>query len=122
MFRRLFAAALLTSALVVSAPHPGTAQVSGVAFAALRDGDIFANFIGPWRITLTGMDINYSVVCYDTSERRKLGGVVVASIPDGSSLADIRTFATTAVVNFCQSQGLTVPRGAVVLPQVILGQ
>ena len=121
MIRRLTIAAVLLVALA-SAPHSSSAQVQGVAFAALHDGSVFEGFFGPWRITGTGMDINYSVLCYSTSDRRKVGVEAIASIPDGSTLLDIRTIATTAVVNACGAQSVTVARGAVVLPAINLGQ
>lgn len=99
-------------------------QVTGVAFASHLSGNPQEGFIGPWRGTATGMDIAYAVLCYDTTQtpRQKRGGEAIASIPDGATLGDIRTISTTAIVNLCAEQGITVNRGAVVLPQVILGQ
>jgi len=100
----------------------GHAQVSGVALAALATGQPLAGFIGPWRSTATGVDILYVILCYDTVTREKRMSEVVASIPDGSSLATMRTIATTAVVDGCDNMGITVPRGAVILPAIQLGQ
>jgi hypothetical protein len=120
---------VLSVAIIVtlaSFPHPGQAQVSGVAFAALT-GDILIEdgtiFHGPWRVTATGIDIRYWVVCIDTNDdNHKVPGQVVASVPNGSTLAQIRTIAATAVSNFCAAGNITVPLGAVILPAVQFGQ
>lgn len=114
----LVAFAVLAS---VSVPR---AQVTGVAFAALGQGDIIEGFIGPWRPTPAGMEIAYAVLCYDTTEipRRKVGNHISVAIPDGSTLADMRVLATTAIVEVCAASGVTVPRGAVILPAITLGQ
>lgn len=119
---RKLIAGLALIGLLVTTPTPGSAQVAGVAFAALHAGSVFDGYFGPWRITATGMDINYAVLCYSTSERRKVAVEAVASIPDGTSLANIRVLSTTAIVDACAEQGLTIPRAAVVLPAVQLGQ
>ena len=122
MKRFLKRSALVAFVVLASVSAPG-AQVSGVALAALAaQGDPFSGFFGPWRLTATGIDIAYYVICYDTAERRKAANLVTAEIPDGSSLADIRTITTTAIVAECAAQGVTVPRTAVILPAVQLGQ
>lgn len=123
MLKRSIAALSLLGLLLLTPTYTG-AQVTGVAFVAYGQGNIFEGFIGPWRPTPAGMDISYTVMCYDTIQtpRRRVGGEVIASIPDGSTLANIRTLSTTAIVDACAAQGVTVPRGAVLLPQVINGQ
>lgn len=113
---------LLALALVAALAPIGHAQVTGVALAALSTGQPLAGFIGPWRATQTGVDILYTILCYDTITREKRMTEVVVSIPDGSSLAQMRTLATTTVVESCASLGITVNRGAVLLPAIQLGQ
>jgi hypothetical protein len=116
-------AGLALLALVLLTPTHGSAQVSGVAFAAFAESfGPFSGFVGPWRLTATGLDIKYIAVCYSLTERRKVVAEAVAAIPDGSTLAQLRTLSTTAVVEACADQGITVPRGAVLLPAVQLGQ
>lgn len=121
MIRRLTIAAALALALL-SAPHPGQAQVSGVALAALSSGDIFNGFFGPFRPTATGIDLKYVVLCYDTITRQKTPRAVEVAIPDGSSLLTMRTLSTTAIVEGCAEYGITVSRGAVLLPSLQFGQ
>lgn len=118
MLKRLSLIALVVLGSL-SAP---SAQVSGVALAALGEGSVFDGFFGPWRITPTGIDIQYWILCYDVAERRKVAGAVNVAVPDGSSLADIRILATTGIVDACAAQGISVNRGAVILPAVQLGQ
>ena len=121
--RRLTAGGVLL-ALALTVPTYTGAQVSGVAFASHSNGSILEGFIGPWRPTPAGMDIQYVVLCYDTLQtpRKKVGGEVTVAIPDGTTLGGIRVLSTTAIVNACADQGVTVPRGAVILPAVQLGQ
>ena len=118
--RRLLAAAVLT-VLALTTPTPGSAQVSGVALAALSGGDAWNGFFGPFKPTPTGVTIKYVVLCYDTATREKFPRDVDVPIPDGSTLAQMRTLATTAVVDGCAEYGVTVPRGAVLLPSIQFG-
>jgi hypothetical protein len=114
---------LILASAIALASYTGTqAQVSGVALAALGTGNPLAGFIGPWRATATGVDILYTILCYDTVTREKRISETFASIPDGSSLATMRALATTAVVDECAQGGIIVPRGAVLLPSIQLGQ
>ena len=119
--RRLLAAAVLT-VLALTTPTPSTAQVNGVAITDLIQGDVLEGFIGPFRPTATGVDFNYIALCYSTATREKRMTYVLATVPDGSSLAQLRSLVTTAVVDACAVQGITVPRGAVLLPAVQFGQ
>lgn len=121
MLRRLTVAAILAVALL-SAPTYTGAQVSGVALAALSSGDIFNGFFGPFRPTATGIDLKYVVLCYDTGTRQKAPRLVEVFIPDGSTLTDLRTRSTTAIIEGCAEYGITVPRGAVLLPALQFGQ
>lgn len=124
-------AALALAAALLSTPMPGSAQVTGVAFVAFSPGGLRENgvfFLGPWRPTETGMDVLYAVTCINTADpTRKVVGEVAATFPNGSSLSDMRTISTTAVVNFCASPGtnphlgITVNRGAVLLPAIQQG-
>lgn len=122
MLKRSIAALSLLGLLLLTPTYTG-AQVSGVAFVAYGRGDIFDGFLGPWRPTPAGMDISYTVMCYDTIQtpRRRVGGEVIVAIPDGTNLTGIRTLSTTAIVDMCAQNGVSVPRGAVLLPQVING-
>lgn len=121
MLKRLIVAGSLV-ALVLLAPTHGSAQVSGVAFAAYGNGSVFDGFFGPWRVSPIGIDINYWTLCYSVADRRKFVVEAIANIPDGSSLTQIRTLSTTAVIDACATQGVTVSRGAVILPAIQLGQ
>jgi len=123
MIRRLSVAFVVAAALF-SAPTYTGAQVTGVAFVAYGQGNVFEGFVGPWRPTPAGMDISYVILCYDTVQtpRRRVGGEVIVSIPDGTSLNGIRILSTTAIVDTCAEAGVAVPRAAVILPQVINGQ
>jgi hypothetical protein len=123
MTKRLLAA-LSLSALVLLAPAKTTAQPSGVAFATFGStSDIFAGFFGPWRPTATGLDFLLNVLCYNLAEtpRRKVANLVTVSVPDGQ-LGQISSLATTAVVQSCADNGVTVPRTAVLLPVLQPGQ
>jgi hypothetical protein len=111
---------------LLSLPHVGRAQVSGVAFVSLT-GDVLLDngtvFLGPWRVTENGIDIRYWAACIDTADQnRKIAAQIVVAVPNGSQLADIRTLSTTAVVDFCAGGNITVPRAAVFLPQFAQGQ
>jgi hypothetical protein len=122
MLNRLIAAIALL-ALVLLTPTKTTAQVSGVAIAALTQGDALAGFVGPFRPTATGTDIAYIVLCYDTVTRAKSPMRVVASIPDGSGLSGLRTLSTSAIVDACLAEGnISVPRIGVLLPAIQTGQ
>jgi hypothetical protein len=122
--RQVFAGLALIG-LLISVPTHTTAQVSGFAWAAFTQGPVFlpgGGFVGPFRGTETGIELQFAVLCMDLTTRAKFPREVTAVIPDGSSLADLRTFSTTAVINGCAEYGVTVPRGAVLLPAVNLGQ
>ena len=119
---RTLSAALALLGLVLLTPTHTTAQVSGVALAALSSGDPFNGYFGPFRPTATGVDFKYVVLCYDTVTRQKTPRSVEVAIPDGTSLVDMRILATTAIVAGCAEYGITVPRGAVLLPSVNFGQ
>ena len=121
MIRRLTVAAILAVALF-SAPQSTTAQGSGWALSALAESEPLEGFFGPFRVKPTGVEIRYNVLCYHSGTRAKaLPGQVTAFIPDGSSLLDIRTLSTTAIVNTCGDHGILVPRGQVLLPASNLG-
>ena len=45
-----------------------------------------------------------------------------ANVPDGTTLVQLRTVLTTAVVDGCADVGITVPRGMVFLPVLQQGQ
>jgi hypothetical protein len=120
--RRLLAAAAVVSAFALSAPIPGFAQGSGWALSALAESEPLEGFFGPFRVQATGIEIRYNVLCYHSGTRTKaIPGQVAAFIPDGSSLIDIRTLSTTAIVNACNGVGILVPRGQVLLPASQLG-
>ena len=120
--RRLLAVTAVVSAFALTAPMPGFAQGSGWALSALAGTEPLAGFFGPFRILESGVEIRYDVLCYHSGTRTKtVPGQVTAFIPDGSSLIDIRTLSTTAIVNACGNTGILVPRGQVLLPASQLG-
>ena len=120
MKRRLVLGLILAS-LVLLTPARPTAQVSGLALATWQDGSVFDGFIGPFRMTPTGVDMGFSVLCYGPNPRGRTPVSVVASVPDGTSLAQLRTVVTTAVVDACAGVGFTVPRTLVFLPVLQAG-
>lgn len=117
-----FCAALVIAAMVAGTAVTVSAQASGLGFAAFGQGNVFEGFYGPWRTTPTGVDILFAVLCVSLPDRTKAMIEVVASIPDGSTLAQLRTLSTTAVVDGCAGVNITVPRGAVFLPVLQAGQ
>ena len=122
MVRKL-AVAFALALTLVAVPTKTTAQVSGIAWAEFLQGDALLGFKGPFRGTDTGVEIHYAVLCLNPITRAKAPLEVTAVIPDGSTLADVRSLSTTAVVNVCAQEGnITVPRGAVILPAVNIGQ
>lgn len=114
-------AALLLVCATDVGHRPASAQVSGVALAAFGNGSLFDGFVGPWRLTATGVDINLITLCYAPATRQRAIANAIAAIPDGSSLLDLRQLATTAVVGACESSGITVPRTNVLLPALQFG-
>jgi hypothetical protein len=93
-----------------------------IAIAALSQGNILDGFAGPFRYDANNVEFNFAVLIYDAATQEKRLLEVRAIIPDGSSLAAIRTIATTAVVNAATSSGMTVPRASVLLPVFQFGQ
>ena len=121
MIRRVAVALALVAALF-SAPQSTTAQGSGWALTALAGTEPISGWNGPFRVQETGIEIRYDVLCYHSGTRAKAQpGQVVAFIPDGSTLQNIRTLSTTAIVDICNASGILVPRTQVLLPASQLG-
>lgn len=123
MKQLILAATLATSIATIG--HVAQAQGAGVAIVSMYpDSDPFLvpPFLGPFRITPTGIDLRYLALCYHTGTRVKAVVQAVAAIPDGSTLADMRALSTTAVVDACAEAGIIVARTSVILPAVQLGQ
>lgn len=112
---------LLVVGVLLVAPSVAQAQVSGVALAAFSQGNVFDGFVGPFKVTPAGVAMNFAVLCYAPVTREKATPEAVANIPDGSTLSDMRTLITTAVVQACSKSNITVPRAAVFLPVLQAG-
>jgi hypothetical protein len=121
MLKRSLAGLSLLSLLLLT-PTKTTAQVSGFAWAEFTQGEVLDGFVGPFKGTDTGIQLRFAVLCMGTAPRTKVAREVTATIPDGSTLLDVRIASTTAVVAGCAEYGITVPRGAVLLPAINFGQ
>ena len=118
MRRSLLLAAVLSVSLFST--H-GFSQSANFAVAAFGQGSGFEQFMGPWRAHPDGTEILFATLCVDGTTREKYPMEVIALIPDGATLAQLRSISTTAVVNGC-APFVTVARGAVLLPSLQFGQ
>lgn len=124
--RKSFTGSLLTLALVVSAPHPGQAQATGVAFVSIDTvPDPFTPggpFVGGYRVTETGVDLKLYVTCYDVQTFQRSQVSVIAHTLHGQ-LEDMTENATTAIVNTCGAAptSIAVTRTGVLLPAMRQG-
>ena len=98
-------------------------NLNGFAVVALHpSGDPFSGFVGPMRATQTGIDYNFAVVCSSlqndpaTGTRRKVQGTMIASIPDGTSIANSNTLIANTAIAFCAEGSVSVSAVNVVLP------
>lgn len=118
--------ALTLAAALASTSFVAQAQTAVFAIATPTftgpDFSVDPPFLSPFRATADGFEIKYAVLCVDRAADIKRTAEVVAVIPDGSTLAQIRTITTTAVVDGCLAFSISVPRTNVMLPAVQAGQ
>ena len=120
--KRFLKRSALVAFVVLASVSFGQAQSSGWALAVGGESDAWSGYFGPFKVHPAGIEIRYTVLCYDVVSRLKVPRDVSAFVPDGSSLAAIRTESTTAIVAGCAEYGITVPRTQVLLPASQLGQ
>lgn len=112
MIRRFLAALLVAACLTPVL----SAQSNSAAIAAVDRGEIFDGFVGPFRISPTGVDVNYSVLCYNPTTRDKRIIAVIVALTDGSTPAQSVAATTAAIVQACGAVGFTVLPTLVFLP------
>lgn len=82
------------------------------------DSDVLNGFIGPFKETPTGVQFHFLALFYDTLTRRKEVGEVIATIPDGASLAQVAQLSANAAKAAGAAFNFTI--GAVMLPSLSL--
>lgn len=81
------------------------------------DSDPFNGFIGPFKVTPTGVQLHFLALFYDTATRKKDVVDVIADIPDGSSLAQVGQLSANAAKAAGAQYGYAVTN--VLLPQIV---
>lgn len=117
--KRLVAAVVVAVSL---GSLPLSAQGFGVALAVFSTSPEIDWEFRPFRVTPTGIQYRFDVLCYHTGTRAKVSITTFVEVLDGTSLLGTRDAWVTAIIAGCGERGIVVPRAAVLVPAFQQGQ